>query len=39
MDKATMRTMLKGFGGGLVGALVAGLVLFLLASTMANQDG
>ena len=30
MDKATVRTMLKGFGGGLVGALVAGLVFFLL---------
>jgi uncharacterized membrane protein len=30
MDTATMRAMLKGFGGGLIGAFVAGLVLFWL---------
>jgi uncharacterized membrane protein YeaQ/YmgE (transglycosylase-associated protein family) len=30
MDKATMWAMLKGFGGGLVGALIAGLVFFWL---------
>jgi uncharacterized membrane protein YeaQ/YmgE (transglycosylase-associated protein family) len=27
MDDATTRAMLKGFGGGLVGALIAGLAL------------
>jgi fructose-specific phosphotransferase system IIC component len=30
MDRATMRAMLKGFGGGLVGAFVAGLALLWL---------
>ncbi|WP_435078299.1 hypothetical protein [Halococcus sp. AFM35] len=38
MDKAAVRTMLKGFDGGPVGALVAGLASFCLASTIANQE-
>ncbi|WP_256686248.1 hypothetical protein [Halococcus qingdaonensis] len=30
MDEATLRAVLTGFGGGLVGALIGGLVLFWL---------
>jgi uncharacterized membrane protein YccC len=30
MNKATLRAMLTGFGGGMIGALISGLVLFWL---------
>jgi ABC-type lipoprotein release transport system permease subunit len=30
MDKATLRAMLTGFGGGLVGAFIGGIIIFWL---------
>ncbi|EMA44546.1 hypothetical protein C448_08359 [Halococcus morrhuae DSM 1307] len=30
MDKATLRAMLTGFGGGMIGALISGLFIFWL---------
>lgn len=39
MDEATLRALLTGFGGGLVGALIGGLVLFGSCSTTTNPSG